>query len=340
MRACPVCEEFTRASHYMSYFEPPDGVNLPQIYNWFECRKCGMIYADNDEMSQAQFDEYYARDYGYGVESPANGVRLRADAVAVQRRFSDLKTPILDFGASADSTFTKTLRASGYTQVDTLDVLGELKPNGFYQVIFASHVLEHIYDLPKVMCNLTDALTHDGVLIIDGPDALGILRAGNKALLDFNTKHINHFCLNDYVRLAERYFLRAEEVRHYDLEGESAWQVWCSYANVLDLSMEKINARTWKVIAQCKPYTDQAVNVWGLSDAAWYYLPIVGLRHILNYIDNDPMYRTRTYRGQRVLEQPDNDFPILVFAQGQRERLIANIRARGVTNEIIVIGAS
>jgi len=37
------------------------------------------------------------------------------------------------------------------------------------------------------------------------------------------------------------------------------------------------------------------------------------------------------------LERPTNDAPILILAQGQREKLIENIRKMDVTNDIIEI---
>jgi len=70
----------------------------------------------------------------------------------------------------------------------------------------------------------------------------------------------------------------------------------------------------------------------------WHILSLVDEDfQVLNYIDNDPAYRGQIYNGKPVLERPDNDAPIVIMAQGQRQRLIANIRAMGVENEIIEI---
>jgi len=78
------------------------------------------------------------------------------------------------------------------------------------------------------------------------------------------------------------------------------------------------------------------VNIWGMGDITWHLLSQVDL-DVLNYIDNDPAYRGATYNGKPVLDRPDNDAPIVILAQGQRGRLIENIRKAGIGNPIIEI---
>ncbi len=78
------------------------------------------------------------------------------------------------------------------------------------------------------------------------------------------------------------------------------------------------------------------VNVWGLGDITWHLLSRVNL-DVLDYIDNDPAMRGQTYKGKPILERPTNDKPIVILAQGQRGRLIENIRKAGITNDILEI---
>ena len=65
--------------------------------------------------------------------------------------------------------------------------------------------------------------------------------------------------------------------------------------------------------------------MWGLGDVTWHLLSQVDL-DVLDYIDNDPAYRGSTYNGKQVQERPTNDAPIVIMAQGQRQRLIAHIK--------------
>jgi hypothetical protein len=104
---------------------------------------------------------------------------------------------------------------------------------------------------------------------------------------------------------------------------------------VAQASAEHIKANMKERIIKLRAITGP-VNIWGMSDIVWHLLSWVDL-DVLNYIDNDPAFRGQTYNGKPVLERPDNDAPIVVMAQGQRKRLIENIRRAGVTNEIIEI---
>jgi hypothetical protein len=73
-----------------------------------------------------------------------------------------------------------------------------------------------------------------------------------------------------------------------------------------------------------------------MGDITWHILSQMDL-DVLDYIDNDPAYRGQTYNGKPVQERPTNDSPIVILAQGQRGRLIENIRAAGIQNRIIEI---
>jgi len=94
--------------------------------------------------------------------------------------------------------------------------------------------------------------------------------------------------------------------------------------------MDNISAR----VDRLKTLAGLPLNVWGMGDITWHLLAQVEL-NILDYIDNDPAYRGQTYNGKPVQERPTNAAPILIMAQGQRQRLIENIRKAGIQNPII-----
>lgn len=335
MRECPVCMHTRRELIFSMDYRVPDGWPLPECISWFTCDECGMIYGDG-AFDQAMLDEYYRRFYGYGVNNPANTERLMQDAEMLTKIVKDPRAPILDFGGAGDdgnSVLVDALHEMGHINSMSVDA-GDPLLDGC-AVIYASHVLEHIYDLPDTMRRLVKALAPLGALIVDVPDALGLLQRWKMPILDFNTKHLNHFTLRNLLDLGYRHGLEAVSERRYELEFAPCIQVQFRRLDVARKSMwHVINhdaLRTVKLAGITGP-----VNIWGMSDIVWHTLAEVEL-DVLDYIDNDPAYRVATYNGSPVRERPTNDAPIVIMAQGQRGRLIANIRAMGVENRIIEV---
>lgn len=330
MRPCPVCDEYKRRPVWSMGYRVPDGWPLPERIDWYTCCACGMLYGDGD-FDQDSLTDYYMRFYGYGVDIPENVERLKRAAGWIAEHFDPLDT-IIDFGGG-DGIIEGELSRMGFARTCTAQV-GDMLPEGA-RLIFASHVLEHIYALAGVMAEIVSALAGDGTLIIDGPDATGLLQRWGLPILDFQTKHINHFRLIDYLRLGREWGLELVHHSAYELHGAPCYQMHFARYDVARLSARHVKD---SVAARLKKLRqiDFPVNVWGLGDVSWHLLSMVDL-HVLNYIDNDPAYRGATYQGHPVLERPNNAAPIVIMAQGQRTALIRNIRAMGVENEIIEI---
>jgi len=333
-RECPVCMHTRREQIFSMKYRVPDDWPLPSEITWYACDECGMIYGDGD-FDQAMLDDYYQRLYGYGVNNPANTERLRGEARMIVDMVSSAAT-VVDFGGSGDdgeSIFLNSLSDYGARNVISVNAGDKLPP--FCDVIYASHVLEHIYDLPEVMRRLVAALAPGGTLIVDVPDALGLLQRWKMPILDYNTKHLNHFTMRNLLELGYRHGLEAVSERRYELEFAPCMQVQFRRVDVARTSAAHVisndEARYAKLMG-----IDFPVNVWGMSDIVWHTLADFDL-DVLDYIDNDPAYRGQTYNGKPVLERPTNDAPIVIMAQGQRGRLIENIRAMGVENRIIEV---
>jgi hypothetical protein len=190
-----------------------------------------------------------------------------------------------------------------------------------------------------VMEKITGALSIDGELIIDIPDATGLLLHWAMPMLDFNTKHINHFRMIDILRLMDNYgFELIDSVRYVDIRSNQTAQCLRMYfkrMNTAEMSkehiQENISERVFKLNAINFP-----VNVWGLGDIAWHLLSQVKL-NVIQYIDIDPAMRGATFDGEPIFDTVSNDAPILIVSQGQRSNLLNHIKSLGLTNEVIEI---
>jgi SAM-dependent methyltransferase len=335
-RPCPVCLHPSRTEVFSMTYRIPDDWTLPDRIDWMTCDACGMIYGDGD-FDQSGFDTYYRERYGYGINSPANIDRLKIDATIIATAINGNKAAcIVDFGGAGDdgqSVLVDALQRLGFANAACVGV-GDPLPDAC-DVIYASHVLEHIYDLPDTMMLLRGALAEDGLLIVDVPDATGLLLKWKMPILDYNTKHLNHFTLRHLLELGAHYGFEAVAVRPYELERAPAYQVHFRRLNVARESWEHIRKNMAERVGKLWQIKEP-VNIWGMGDITWHLLYRVEL-DVLDYIDNDPAYRGQTYNGKPVQERPTNDSPIVILAQGQRGRLIENIRAAGIQNRIIEI---
>jgi SAM-dependent methyltransferase len=330
MRNCPVCEYPERDLIFPMTYRVPDGWTVPNQIDWYTCGRCGTIYGDG-AFNQSDLDTYYRERYGYGINSPANIQRLKSDAAMISRECYKGET-VVDFGGAGDDGKSVLVEfcnqiADAYPETHKINAVcigvGDALP-AECDVIYASHVIEHVYDLPETMQIISAALKPDGLLIIDVPDATGLLQQWKMPILDFNTKHVNHFTLRTLLELGHHHGFELVHLKPYELEGAPAYQVHFKRLDVAYLSAWHITTNIGRRIERLKQI-HEPVNVWGLGDITWHILSQVEL-DVLDYIDNDPAYRQATYSGKPVQERPTNDSPIVILAQGQRGRLIVNIK--------------
>jgi predicted SAM-dependent methyltransferase len=334
MRPCPVCEDKERTAVFKMDYAIPDNWPLPSYIVWYTCNNCGMIYGDG-EFNQDMLNDYYQHYYGYGIYHPDNTERLLKDAERIAK-VTNPSSVIVDFGGSGDdghSVLVNMLKSCG-RPLSTCIGAGDGLPSAA-NVIYASHVLEHVYELPETMREIFHSLADGGTLIVDVPDSFGLLVRWKMPILDFNTKHINHFTMRTLLELGRHYNFEAVYVKQYELEVAPCLQVHFKRVDVATESAKHIRGNINERIAKLKNITFP-VNIWGVSDIVWHILSQTDLS-VINYIDSDPAYRNRTYKGKTVLERPDNDAPIVILAQGSRERLIEYIKQTGVKNRIIEI---
>jgi len=330
-RNCPVCNSNITDYGWLMDFKAPDGWTTPKRIHWLSCADCGMVYGDGD-FTQADLDEYYKKFYGYGLDYPENVKRIERDADYISL-ISLKNARIVDFGGG-DSVLLKRLAKHGYTNLHSVNV-GDKFPMGC-DVIYTSHVLEHIYTLHDTMLLLMACLKDDGVMIIDVPDSTALLHFCGQPMIDFNTKHLNHFTIRTFLDFAHRWGLELHKLTQYTLRGGGAMQgVFVKRGNFARDNHNYIRANMKDMLDNLRKI-DYPVNVWGLGDITWHLLANYDLE-VVNYIDNDPAMRGQTYKGKPILERPDNDAPIVIMAQGQKSILIENIRNMGIVNEIVEI---
>lgn len=334
-RNCPICNSDKFKVVWRDNYLTPDGWTLPPYLDWKRC-ECGMIYGDNPNTTQHDYDVYYDQRYGYGVSAPDTTARLLERANFVADKFPNKKVRIVDFGGG-DSGFSDMMNDRGYANVHNYTIGRDMPQHA--DVILAEHVLEHVYDIDEAMEKITGALKPSGMLIVDIPDAglISLTRSEKTPILDYHRVHLNHFRLVDILTLCKRYGYELLETRTYPERGlPCRMLVFIKDAEIVaSLSKWTVTHHIQDKVAKLRGLSDDPVCVWGFGDIA--AMSLEGwLPNVQYFVCNDPAFIGATIQGIPVYDAPIDDIPVIVIAQSQKEKLINHIK-EVCTNRIIEI---
>lgn len=343
MRPCPVCESDKRDTKFRQSFLVPDGWTLPSYVDWFVCRSCGMIYGDSPEMTQEAYNTYYQTKYGFGVEDEQSHKRQLALADWAKKQHEgnllDYDALIVDFGGG-EGVLTKKLRNYGFHNVINIEAGDGLPVN--IDRLFAEHVLEHIYDLPITMQTIASCMKPRGLMVIDGPESGQIAVHHKTSMLDWHSKHINHFTMFNYLHLMHRYDFTNIFAATYEERNHNCMQFVFQKQNpdtFYDMSIQHITASLTDIVAKLDALEDKEVIVWGVGDLCLHALSLK-MPNVRYFVDKDPAFRDTVIAGHPVFSfvQKNDLTPILIIATGQKQNILDNIRAERLSkNELIVL---
>ena len=335
MRNCPVCNGNKRSGEWRSEFLVPDGWTLPSYLDWFMC-SCGMIYADNADITQADYDRYYVERYGYGVEDPEQERRIHERARLIDTLTHSKDIRVVDFGGG-ESGLCALLKERGFNDLHTIGV-GDTMPDNI-DLLIAEHVLEHVYDMPEVMAKFAN-VKPGGLLIVDIPDSTAIAYNApvQMPMLDYHQKHINHFALRDILRL----------MYSHGFEYLTSFQYSERYVSDLCIIFSKTAGSTYDIakstvkrninerLEKLRALGDTPVIVYGFGDIAAHCFTRV-MPNVVYFVDDDPAFKGATVRGIEVRQSVISSEPIVVICQSQKAVVLNRIKELGLENEVIVI---
>jgi hypothetical protein len=296
-----------------------------------------MIYGDNPDSMQSDYDRYYKERYGFGVEDAEARERQKAHAQWCNVALKNKDMFIVDFGG--EGVLSGYLKEYGFTNVIDTHA-GEVLPQNI-DVLFAEHVFEHIYTLPDVLRLISNAMTDRGLLVVDGPEATGVAEIKSTPMLDFHQKHINHFTLYDYLCLMKLHGFEFMGAQNYIERKNPCVHILFAKAEpdrVCLESLKHIKINMDGIVQKLKELGNTPVVVWGCGDIALHALSL-HFPNVRYFVDKDPAFREQSIKGRWVMEkiQTGETAPIVVLAQGQRQDILQNILADGLTNKVIVL---
>jgi SAM-dependent methyltransferase len=334
MRHCVICDSTKRELLWRSDFLVPDGWPRPKYLDWFRCA-CGMIYGDNETVTDQDYTKYYVERYGYGVNDYEQGKRMMDRAHYIAEKYKDKNIKIVDFGGG-DGGLSSVLERFGFKNAKNVGA-GDEMPEGV-DVVLAEHVLEHIYSMNIAMSDITSALKEGGMLVVDIPDggAISFVKPAEMPILDYTQVHINHFRVVDMLRLMERWGFELLETHEYTERFMPCRMfVFVKGADIGWLAREYVIANIEEKQDKLRAIGDTPVIVWGLGDIAMHLLARYPI-NVKYFVCNDPAFKDQTIGKIPILEAPISEHPIVVMAQAQKDKLIEHIKSV-CSNEIIVI---
>ncbi len=381
LRGCPVCQNATGAELlYTQKFTLADNHPLPGQYDIVACSKCGFVYADTP-ISQDGYDKYYGAMSKYDMNYTCGETLLHADRAAWINTFIYDKTNnIIDVGCGNGQLLLE-LEKLGLCNLTGLDpseqCISNLKEKGItgitssifsvstikkYDCSILSGVLEHIYDVKKIIVTMTHLLKQHGLLFVCVPDASRYQDYDSVPFDYFNIEHINHFDETSLINLGLRHGFSMTSFLKTTITLSKTIQpvIFCVYENtgkpIANWQSYSRNCvvnyieRT-KKMAGVNPLIDQLIEtqeeviVWGAGNYTSRLLVGSGLDrcNIVMIVDNDKHKQGTIINGKTVYSpitiRAMKKLPtILIVAAVFCDEIIAEIRGMGLVNNIITAG--
>lgn len=210
------------------------------------CVICGLIQPEEDLSHLVSYESgtmhNWARGWGE-LKKPQEDISRRV--ARVKDLISPLDGPVLDFGCGSGAFVKASLEegfdAKGYDpDIDFLDdellsagsLTNELQELGSekYSAITLFHVIEHVYDIPKILELIWGLLKPNGFLVLETPNAKDALaekyQVANFLKFTYWSHHPN-LCTNQFLEesLSDKGFevVSSTQVQRYGLTNHLYW---------------------------------------------------------------------------------------------------------------------
>lgn len=386
-RVCPICCSAERGETlHAQQFTLPNNHILSDKYDVVACNQCGFVYADTSS-SQAIYDKYYAEMSMYEVSCVSNDNSLYARrAEWINAFFSDNNTSFIDVGCG-NGRLLMELQKLNYSNLTALDpskkcieVIRNRGINGIvssvfnvpktkhYDCVILSGVLEHIYDVSKVMQTVKMLTKPNGLIFVCVPDASRYQYHDAVPFDYFNVEHINHFDEISLINLGFFHGLSAVsflKTLHAPSTATSSASlrvkqpiIFCMYQNktneinnwksyskqsvVSYISQTQTKKNAYHIIDEFVRSGDEII-VWGVGNYASRLLATSSLNkcNIVMFVDNDAHKQGTNING-KVICAPNailtmRHKPIIAIAAVFYDEIILEIKRRGIRNKVVVL---
>ena len=378
-RNCAICDGSEKQPLFQQPLELPKGRTRYAGYEVVACARCGFVFADAT-VDQEYLDQHYAGPSSAAQALATHGepavdlARLEATAeflaTVVQPHWR-----VLDVGCGSGKLLVS-LRNNGISHVEGLDqspaavdraaAAGVLVHKGSvfhfsggdFDFVIASHVMEHVVDLPAFVARLYAAVAPGGMLYVEVPDAANCRRHldpkspdtwifGRELFTHFTPEHVNFFSAQSLRNLMQRFGFIEERILSTPLGAlGSLWrrppldrdQVTVAEMAAYTEASRELQAPALRVIRELAA-SGREILVWGSRTA---HPAITGQRRTSSS-PHPRLHRSRcriagAALGGRPIIAPENipaGLPILISSYKAEDAIVEAARRMNLSNEII-----
>lgn len=379
-RACPICRNKDEAEQLLSEkFILSDNHPLPSINDIVSCNNCGFVFTDTPG-KQEIYDKYYSEMSKYEMDFIATDSLMYIERAAWIKLFiHNTNDSIIDVGCGNGQLLIE-LQKLGYTDLTGLDPsmksIRGLNAKGIqgttnsifsfsttkkFDCVILSGVMEHIYDIYRIMENIKQFLKLNGLFFVFVPDAARYRNYDTVPFDYFNVEHINHFEETSLLNLGFQHgFITISFLKTTITLGQTRQPVlFWAYKNV---KMAAVDMRVYsrnciiEYLAQTKECsmifkkinklieTKEEIILWGAGNFSSRLLAGFGLDqcNIVMIVDNDKHKHGTIINGKNVyppkaiLERKINS-TILIGAAVFYKEILDEIQQMGLNNKIIAL---
>jgi SAM-dependent methyltransferase len=379
-RDCPICQNTASGEIlYTQKFILPEHHILPNEYNLVACSKCGFVYVDT-LAGQDIYDKYYAKMSMYETPYINQDTSLYVDRAAWINTFiPDKNSSIIEVGCGNGRLLLE-LQNLGFSNLAAIDPSQEcinfIRNRGIdgaaksifeglsgrqYDYVILQGVLEHIYDIPRIMQAVKLFAKPSGLLFIGVPDASRYQDYDAVPYDYFNLEHINHFDETALINLGFRYGLRSVSLFKTVITLAQVKQpvIYCVYQNgsgqvtdwqnsakssIVNYIAKTQRNKSASAIIDKLVQSQEEVIVWGVGNYTNRLLANSNLNkcNIIGFVDKDKHKQGGILCGkpvvapEAILGMPKRS-TILVVAAVFYNEILADIENMGIGNKMVVL---
>jgi SAM-dependent methyltransferase len=362
--------------HTQEFVLPSDHV-LPEKQDIVVCAACGCVYVDADatqatfDKYYAQMSKYeggYADDAEmFSSRAAWIGEVLGAERPAVidvgcgnGRLLLDLRDVGFDdlFALDPSADCIRAIESEGISGF--VGSLFSVPTTRTFGALILSGVLEHLWDVSGAMRAVDSMLSQDGYLFVFAPDASRYAEYDFAPYDYFNIEHVNHFDEVALIDLGLLHGFEVVELRKTEIalghvqqpvihcayrRGARGRSGWTSHAaRAVQRYVELTGDRGETTAIRDLLRSDARVVVWGAGNYASRLLATsdLGGCNIVCFVDNDRHKQGTLVAGRPVMAPGHiaslaEDVKVLVTAAVFRDEIVAEAKAMGLKNEVVVL---
>ena len=378
-RPCPVCGHTIGELLHKQKFILSDNHVLPSKYDVVACKNCGFIFADT-AANQIIYDRYYSEMSKYEMAYVNNETSLFIERAAwIGTLIHNKDASIIDVGCGNGQLLLE-LRKLGFSNLTALDpspkciedirqrrfngIVGsilDISPSIRYDAVVLSGVLEHIFDVAKVLQTLKLWTKSDGLLLIFVPDASRYQDYDTIPFDYFNIEHINHFDETSLINLGFFHGLRVTNFIKTTIRLSQVEQpvIFCAYRNVDKTSIDSRNYSKKMILSYITRTREnnnvhllinklaesgEEIVIWGAGNYTNRLMAESNLSkcNIVMLVDNDKHKQSGSINGRPICSPNEllnmkNNPTIIIAAAIFHNEIIGEIKRMGLPNKTIVL---